>query len=177
MGTEAVVYFDSTLMLHELDAVPGRLLAECPAVAEVVDCWSEPFGWRLDGKREAGFDCDLAAELWMSHREIRLFCPVGHLGFREHSVRWDSFVKWAWLEDEADRDHLVGVATQLSRVVGATFGLVSPDGGADDDIDDVLDAGGSVADAYVRVGRAACKPVPLAGAPFVPSAYYSLRFD
>lgn len=173
MATNAIVFFDSRLAFDELEGMPQRLLGECPSVAECVDDWTSPFAWE---GRSAEFPAKAAAERWSSFRDVYLFCPIGHLEFRRGSVAWNGFVRWSWLKDGPDRDHLMGRATELARVFGATHGLVTNDSGGDDAVLDVPGAGGSVADAIASITRSGAKPAPLMDVPFVGSPYHTVQF-
>ena len=103
-----------------------------------------------------------------------LFGPGGHFNFGPGWLEWSSETKWSWVFDApTERANLIEVSAQLARLVGAGVGLVTGDWGygGDDDVVDVLEAGGTVRDAIAAVSTGAALPL-LQSVPFVDPGVY-----
>ena len=177
-----MIFFDSALGAVDLPDVPRRLVAECPRFAQFFTEW----GWSLDPARYEWsfadyrewppFSFSRVPEFWARRVDVRLFGPGGHIYFRAGSLHWLSETKWTWFkEDVLNRDDFLVAAAQLGTMCGASFGLVSPDSGSEDQILDLLEQGKSISEAadLLRRGGTPLAPVTMGSAyPVTPPPYY-----
>ena len=184
LATETLIFFDSVLTAADLPDVPARIVGECPNFVTYFHQW----GWRVDpGLYEWSsypdvtrpIDLRWVPDLWASGRDVQLFGPGGFIHFGPRWMYWSSETKWSWFTDTTSpisRDEFLAAATQLAALCRSRVGFITPAGGSEDNLLDLVEAGANVTEALDELARRPDPPVPLTAIDFANRAPCAYQF-